>query len=228
MGMWFVAVHNPGNNTVGYLMQATEGYNCPNECSGNGNCVAGVCSCKETYASYDCSSQDLTIASSVEVSGVVSAAQWNYYNIKVLSTNALHVRVMELDTVGKVWVYMIKSDTGVLPTQNNYAYANTSNTHAHDILIPSINATGTWYIGCFGSPYLGFDEPEAQYGLVALLGCGDYKRCSECVQDPNCGWCATTSGESFCTSGTPEKPFNSKVHTISIIINLVDNLNPLV
>ena len=38
-------------------------------------------------------SEEIEIASSIEVSGVVHAAQWNFYHIDVLSTNALHVKV---------------------------------------------------------------------------------------------------------------------------------------
>ena len=31
------------------------GETCPNDCSGNGRCVKGVCQCNAGYTAYDCS-----------------------------------------------------------------------------------------------------------------------------------------------------------------------------
>ena len=91
----------------------------------------------------------------------------------VSHSNHLHhthtTQVTELNTVGKVWLYMLKGDGGgTFPTQNRNTYANKSDTAVHEIFVPSVNSTGSWYIGCFGSPYLGFSEPQAEYSVIGI------------------------------------------------------------
>jgi len=215
MGVWFVTMMmDISGPTTDYVIQGFTLRICPNDCSSNGHCDAGVCICKPQYVGSDCSSQNIELTSK-ESSGVVTATQWNYYHTSVLGSNALHVRVKERNTYGKVWVYM-KKQTGSsvsFPTQISYDYANKSDTKLHEIVVASVNATGTWYIGVFGSPYLGFDEDQAKYAIVAQLGCSDYKACNTCITDPNCGWCAddwSDPDKGYCAGGDPEKPFSDQ------------------
>ncbi|KAL6077973.1 WD repeat domain 87 [Balamuthia mandrillaris] len=210
MGKWNLAVFNTGGNATEYILQSVTPTICPNECSGNGICKAGVCSCFAEYTGTDCGSLNLYISTGDEASGSVASTQWNYYTTNVTGSNALLVRVREHGTYGKVWVFMQKMENGkTFPTQTVFTYANKSETDTHEIYVPSVNASGVWYIGCYGSPYLDFEHPKSNYGITVLVGCNEYKDCGTCVQDPNCGWCADNAenpSSGLCIGGTPSKP----------------------
>lgn len=208
-GKWFIGVYNDAHQGVHVNVSASVLSICPNDCSGNGLCVGGICECKPTFVGDDCSSQDILLHAGMESVGSVTATQFNFYHIHVMGDNALEVVARERATFGKIWLYARQH---VPPTKNEYQYADTSESDEHRFLIPSPNASGVWYIGVYGSPYLGFNTPSADYSIAARLGCEFYKECDTCAMDPNCGWCViidefgSKSKKGFCSSGSSSGP----------------------
>ena len=66
-------LHNQGKNYTGFILEFNGKYECPQNCSGNGDCVAGVCQCFDGFDGQTCtpsSSTDILIPVVCSVAGV--------------------------------------------------------------------------------------------------------------------------------------------------------------
>lgn len=107
VGTYYLGVY--GFSTCSYIVKAvltgfssflshkTNSYigSCPNDCSGHGSCLNGVCVCSGAWAGSDCSVPVTDLVSGTPVSGSVQDFQMTSYRVQVQDNNFLYVKLQQ-------------------------------------------------------------------------------------------------------------------------------------
>jgi hypothetical protein len=145
-GEWYIGVF--GFSTCSYSMTAIEidaFHDCPNGCSGHGDCRMGTCTCYPFYGGSDCSLSARQLTARQRVGGSVELGQWSYYVFN-LEENTFDVIINETSAQGDVDIFV---KYAAFPNETHFDYRDISVSKNFALTI-STKTKGYWYIGVFG------------------------------------------------------------------------------
>jgi hypothetical protein len=157
---WYIGVY--GYRSCQYFITYTlDASSCPNDCSGNGNCVNGRCACSSGYAGQDCSSPLSRIHSGDLLEGTIGQNKWHYYKYTAPSVHtSITVELIEVETEGYMGLYMAE---GAPPELTGSQYSDTEASNLHNIyfLFDGTNEVDhDFYIGVYGNSHVTLGNPS--------------------------------------------------------------------
>lgn len=158
--------------------------NCRSFCSLHGNCVHSECKCHAGFTGELCDQMDDSLSLHEAQIGYVSKGGWNYYNTRILTQNALHVLLTELDQ-GDCDLY-VRSDK--LPNQFEFDFVDL-NLHNNSSVTIHQPGDHTWFIGVFG-----FEDCKYSLKIEETIECS-------CMEGVSHGKCLEGSHDCFCDAG---------------------------
>jgi len=160
---WKIGVY--GYRSCEYFITMTLESSCPNDCSGNGACINGRCSCDAGFAGLDCASTLERIYSGTPENGTIGVNEWAYYKYSAPnSKSSITLNLYEWETVGYVQVYISQ---GVPPTLTDFDYCEVTSTKALHNIYFRTDGEGdlNWYIGVYGSSFIPI-QSRTSYGIL--------------------------------------------------------------
>eukprot|EP01089_Gocevia_fonbrunei_P020315 TRINITY_DN7544_c0_g1_i1.p1 TRINITY_DN7544_c0_g1~~TRINITY_DN7544_c0_g1_i1.p1 ORF type:complete len:582 (-),score=24.50 TRINITY_DN7544_c0_g1_i1:32-1777(-) len=152
MQTWYIGVY--GFQSCAYVLSAYVESNCVEGCvQPYGACAAtGGCVCNDGYAGDNCHNVVHKVdGSGSTINETVTTNQWVYYEVQ-LSSSYLTVSMLEVNTVGEVWLFVNQQ---YFPTLSESDYADKeTNTNLHSVTVQSGGTIpATYYVGVYGSPF---------------------------------------------------------------------------
>lgn len=174
-GKWYIGIY--GFAACSYQLTAHVYGECPRNCSGNGVCVNGVCSCDSGYTGNDCAQLKpipLPINSESAVVTVQRAA-WRYYELQNLRPNTLLHLTLTQTTTGDADLYL---QVGHFPNITSYVAKNTSILPVSTVNFAynPTNSVPPVYVGVFGFSTTSFKL--AAQAISEGNDCATTTRCS--------------------------------------------------
>eukprot|EP01090_Pellita_catalonica_P018862 TRINITY_DN6230_c0_g1_i1.p1 TRINITY_DN6230_c0_g1~~TRINITY_DN6230_c0_g1_i1.p1 ORF type:complete len:576 (-),score=88.08 TRINITY_DN6230_c0_g1_i1:72-1799(-) len=119
---------------------------CPNQCSGNGQCNGNICQCKTDYYGADCSKKAVPLVAGMRQSNSVAAGYWNYYNANVNKIENVLFQVQGISANCLLDMYL---GYNMIPSgmANNGSSTANAASFAYEMVRPK---EGDWFIGIFG------------------------------------------------------------------------------
>jgi len=171
---------------------------CPNKCSGHGNCMVDECSCSPGFDGDSCEWMRAPLALNQPQTGYVGDNEWNYYTARIITNSPFIVNLTQTDG-GDCDLYL-KADEA--PSRFNFDYFDLSREQELSLLVAE-PGDKLWYIGVFG-------WEACSYSLVI-----DEERVCECG-DSHHGHCIEGSVECVCDDGYTGASCNHKVKDLTI------------
>jgi len=190
-GTWYVAVY--GFYAVDFEVTLTLTSACPNDCSGNGQCIVDICSCDEGYGGNDCSKEVTKLDIGASLDGqTVAKGKWAYYAVSIPAQGVSSFKVVVNETTQS-------SDTDVyvrylaLPSFQHFDIRDVSIASNYVLDVENVDP-GVYYVGINGFKASEFD--------IEIQGVSPAKHCSndctnrgECNDDGSCTCNAGFSGK---------------------------------
>jgi len=156
---WFIGVY--GYRSCQYFITETlDAASCPNDCSGNGNCVSGRCACSSGFAGQDCSSPLERIRSGDFLDGSVGQNKWHYYKYTAPSSHtSITVELVETQTEGYLQLYGLE---GAPPELSGFQYSDVEQSSLHNIYMlfdGTEDVDHDFYFGVYGSSLVALGNP---------------------------------------------------------------------
>jgi len=120
----------------------------------HGTCKSeGVCECTPGWAGDACDTLITPITNfSAPIMGQGYANKWTYYNIQGRPDRFLRVTILELESSGALWLYLLQKTPPTIQYHNPALTDTSTNTNTHMLATNTVNLD-MWYVGVYGSPF---------------------------------------------------------------------------
>jgi len=209
-GTWYIGIY--GYTSGSYNLIATDGVQCPNNCSAHGVCRGVDCYCNTGFRGTSCEFMINDMQDGVPVRGYVSDNTWNYYHMKANTQNNLLINVQQL--VGPGYQDCdLYAKPGVQPTKFDFAYRNIGFDRNFTLTITD-PSDEMWYFGVYGY------SSNCSYTITASVStrcpgtpaCSNRGQCVNGVCVCNQGWSGPTCSLTMATLTNGGSPSNGLVN----------------
>jgi len=162
--------------------------NCPNDCSGHGQCLGRECVCSQGWSGDDCSVSDTPVTLGQVVSDTLTQFQWKYYHVAIpQSGSGLSFSLTQTASGTDCDIYIQKDD---FPTFSSYLARDISMNSQVTVNITNAGS-GVWFAGVYG---FACTPGNCQYRFsVSQIsscpnGCSGHGTCANSICTCSAGW----------------------------------------
>eukprot|EP00771_Trimastix_marina_P002864 gnl/Trimastix_PCT/403.p1 GENE.gnl/Trimastix_PCT/403~~gnl/Trimastix_PCT/403.p1 ORF type:complete len:1079 (+),score=362.23 gnl/Trimastix_PCT/403:115-3351(+) len=147
-GVYHIGVF--GFEAATFSINATATLECPNGCSGHGECVNGHCQCRDTWTLEDCSAEDTELSDGQTTPADLTAQHWRFFHVRVPhGTHKFHVHMRHQHVQTARPLLFVRQ--GERPDAAHFDYLNVTRGAmlSIDVLQEEKFTGGPWYIGVY-------------------------------------------------------------------------------